>query len=181
MRWVTRESVHLDRVASPWLIRRFIDPAAAFVFIDPAQPRPEDAIPFALPGAEIGMHDADGSTFDKLVARYRIDDPAIADVAGVVRAGIRHLFGEDQGDASPETIGLGVTLLALSEGVMVLEPDDRANIAASSVIYDAFYAYFWGRRTDSRTGPATFWQRIGDLRSSWDRDKLVDHSVDDLT
>ncbi|GAB2968055.1 chromate resistance protein [Amycolatopsis acidiphila] len=166
MRWVTRENVHLDRVASPWLIRRFIDPEAEFLFIDPERPWPDDAIPFALPGAELGMHDENGSTFDKLMAHYRIDDPVVADIAGVVRAGIRHLFGEDQAGASAETVGLGVALLALSEGVMVVAPGDHRNVAASTVVYDALYAYFWGRRHDPRVGPASFWERMAALRES---------------
>jgi hypothetical protein len=168
MRWVTREKVHLDRVASPWLIRRFIDPDAEFLFIDPdGDPWPADAIPFALPGAEIGMHDEDGSTFDKLIARYGISDPVIADIADVVRAGIRQVFGEDQGSVPAEKVGLGVALLHLSEGMMVLEHDDNDNIAASSVFYDALYAYFWGRRKDPSTDHLAFFERMAGLRSNW--------------
>ncbi|HET6736307.1 chromate resistance protein ChrB domain-containing protein [Mycobacterium sp.] len=167
MRWVTRENVHLDRVASPWLIRRSIDPDAEFVFIDPDKPWPTDAIPFALPGAEIGMHDENGSTFDKLLRRYQLDDPVLHDIADVVRAGIRHLFGEDQQGATPETLGLGMALLALSEGLMLRWPADHDNIEASCEIYDALYAYFWARRLDPRSGPETFWERMAGLRAAW--------------
>src|ERR1700691_2338669 len=64
MKWVTRDFVHLDRVASPWLIKRFIDRDAVFVFVPwgAEERRPADAIPFALPGAEIGPHDQEGTT-----------------------------------------------------------------------------------------------------------------------
>jgi hypothetical protein len=79
MKWVTRDFVHLDRVASPWLIKRFIDRDAVFVFVPWAgeDAAPAVAVPFALPGAEIGPHDAEGSTFAKLLAKYQLDDPAL--------------------------------------------------------------------------------------------------------
>jgi hypothetical protein len=79
MKWVTRDFVHLDRVASPWLIKRFIDRDAVFVFVPWGKEdrRPADAIPFALPGAEIGPHDHEGTTFAKLLKKYRLDDPAL--------------------------------------------------------------------------------------------------------
>ncbi|WP_328687802.1 chromate resistance protein [Streptomyces phaeochromogenes] len=167
MRWVTRTDVHLDRVASPWLILRFIDPEAEFVFIDPDGPWPTDAVSFAMPGAEIGIHDEDGTTFDKLLARYELTDPVLLDIADGVRAGVHQVLGGDLGDLSAESVSLGFGLLALAEGTMLRHPSDQRNLDHSMEIYDALYAYFWGRQRDPRTGAATFWDRIAELRSAW--------------
>ena len=71
MKWVTRDFVHLYRVASPWLIQRFVDPEAQFVFVPLGQEdtRPSDAIPFGLPGVELSSHDEHGTTFEKIIRR----------------------------------------------------------------------------------------------------------------
>lgn len=140
MKWVTRDFVHLDRVASPWLIKRFIDRDATFVFVPwGAEHWPDDAIPFALPGAELGPHDAAGSTFRKLLEKYRLDDPALEALAGIIDAGIDYVLHDVQPKESETPIALG--LLAISEGTMLLEDDDAAIIARSLPLYDALYAY----------------------------------------
>lgn len=144
MRWVTRDFVHLDRVACPWLIKRFIDPAAEFVFVPWGEEsrRPADAIPFALPGAELGPHDAAGTTFDKLLAKYRLDDPALAAIARVVRAGVHFVLHGERPAADDEYGQMGYGLLAFSEGISLVERTDAAILAASRPIYDALYANF---------------------------------------
>jgi hypothetical protein len=141
MKWVTRDFVHLDRVASPWLILRFIDAAAQFVFVPwgAEDTAPADAIPFALPGAEIGPHDADGSTFAKLLAKHALDDPALHALAGIIEAGIAYVLDDVAPSTPQHRIALG--LLAISEGTMLLEDDDAAIIARSLPVYDALYAY----------------------------------------
>lgn len=140
MKWVTRDFVHLDRVASPWLIKRFIDREATFVFVPWGEgPRPEDAIPFALPGAELGPHDAAGSTFRKLLVKYRLHDPALETLAQIIEAGIDFVLHDVQPEGREMQTALG--LLAISEGTMLLEDDDAAIIARSLPVYDALYAY----------------------------------------
>lgn len=166
MRWVTRRDVHLDRVASPWLIMRHIDSDAEFVFIDPADVWPPDSISFAMPGALIGIHDPEGTTFDKLMAYYGLKDPVLSDVADAVRAGVRLVLGEHLDGASESAIAIGTALAALAEGVMITHQEDDDNITTSLVIYDSLYTYFWARRRDPRRGPATFWDRIAQLRSA---------------
>jgi hypothetical protein len=141
MKWVTRDFVHLDRVASPWLIVRFIDREAEFVFVPWGEEhrRPPDAIPFALPGAELGPHDADGSTFRKLLRRYELADPALEAMAHVVEAGIDYVLHGLQ----PDLLGQpAIGLLAISEGTMLAEDDDAVIIARSLPMYDALYAYY---------------------------------------
>ena len=141
MKWVTRDFVHLDRVASPWLIARFIDRDAVFVFVPwgGEDAAPDDAIPLALPGAELGPHDADGSTFAKLLAKYRLDDPALHALARIVQAGIDYVLADEQPHTLEAQTALG--LLAISEGTMLLEDDDAAIIARSLPVYDALYTY----------------------------------------
>lgn len=153
MKWITRDHVHMDRVASPWLIRRFIDAEAEFLFVplakalgaslDPSIELPADAIPFALPGAEIGPHDANGSTFRKLMEKYALTDPALVLMARIVESGVEHVFHHHEPGysvarlSSPEGVGLD----ALSIGMMYVSADDLDNLGRSSVIYDALYDF----------------------------------------
>lgn len=170
MKWVTRQTVHLDRVASPWLIKRFVDPEAQFLFVDADGPWPEDATPFALPGAALGMHDHDGTTFDKILRAYVLQSPVLADMAAVIRAGVHHVLQEDQGDTPDSVIQLGVAWALLSEGLMLQRGDDQAIIDASMEAYDALYAALWARRLDARSGREVFWERMASLRSQWQQE-----------
>jgi len=89
MRWVTTSHVHLDRVATPWLIRRFVDDEAEFFFVPwfGNLRGPEGAIALALPGAELAPHDDDGTCFDRVVRKYGITDPAVHEIGKAVAAG----------------------------------------------------------------------------------------------
>lgn len=147
MKWVTRDHLHMDRVACPWLILRRIDPQAEFLFIpfgkDDAE-LPADAIPFALPGVELGAHDAAGSTFRKLMIKYGLGDPALETMAGIIESGIKHVFSQlDHGftDYAALEFPAGVGLDAISQGMMIVCDGDRDNIARSLIVYDALYAY----------------------------------------
>lgn len=146
MKWATRDFVHIDRVAAPWLIRRFIDKEAVFILLPSAEPGPppEDAIPFGLPGVELAAHDADGSTFRKIMRKYELSMPALEMLASIVEDAIRYYLDEKLGDGGrvdvlkfPEAVGL----VALSEGMMYAKPDDQSNLLGSLAIYDALYAY----------------------------------------
>lgn len=144
MRWVTRDYVHLDRVASPWLIKRFVDARAEFVFVPwlKEDQRPADAVPLALPGAELGPHDTAGTTFDKIAVKYGLDEPAILRLARVVRAGVDFVLHAKQ--PAPEDVDgqTGVGLIALAEGMWLVHQDDNAILEASFPMYDALYANF---------------------------------------
>lgn len=171
MKWVTREHVHMDRVAAPWLIKRFVDPQAEFAFVAGGKdvPLPEGAIPFGLPGVELGAHDASGSTFRKILRKYRIDDPALDLLAGIIESGIVHVLSQIERGATdvaalkqPEGIGLD----ALSRGMMFLTAGDQENIDKSAMLYDALYAYCRGQvleKTDADIAAlplARRWQAI---------------------
>ncbi len=137
MKWVTRERVKVDRVACPWLIKKFIDPVAEFLFVSADQVSAvaarEGAIPFDVPNVELGHHDGKCS-FEALVEKYRITDLAVGLLAQIVHgADVEHdLYGR------PEAAGLQ----ALAEGFRHLGlKDDHEMLAKESIIYDALYAY----------------------------------------
>lgn len=136
MRWVTRAHVKVDRVACPWLIRKFIDPDAEFVFVPADQiaaAAAEGAIPFDAPGVELGHH-AGKCSFEAIVERYHLEDLAVALLAQIVH-------GADVADdlySRPEAPGLE----AIAEGFRHLGlRDDHEILAHEFVVYDALYAY----------------------------------------
>jgi hypothetical protein len=140
MRWVTREHVHVERVACPWLIERFIDPQAEFLFVAPDQvmavAQREGAIPFDARGqAELDHHE--GKCFEAIVAAYDLTEPALLKMAELVHAAdIR----ADR-DLVPEAAGLE----AVAVGYSRLFPDDHENLAHQFEVYDALYAWCQAR------------------------------------
>ncbi|MCU1360035.1 MAG: hypothetical protein JWN99_1324 [Ilumatobacteraceae bacterium] len=144
MQWVTTRHIHMDRVASPWLIRRFIDADAQFSFVPwfGGFKGPPGAIQFAIPGADIGPHDAEGTCFSKLIRKYDIADGAVAEIAQVVAAGVNYVL---HGYRPPEDDRYGqiaVGLLAISDGMMMVRDGDQDVFDASMVVYDALHARF---------------------------------------
>lgn len=142
MKWVTTANVHFDRVASPWLITRFIDKDAQFLFVPRGQTGtlPQDAIPIAIPGHKLGPHDENGTTFEKLLKEYKLTDPALADMGKFVNAGVNYVL---HGYRPPATDRLGqvaVGYLAFSDGMGIVEPDDAKRLERSYMVYDALYA-----------------------------------------
>src|SRR2546430_13803435 len=111
MRWITREHPKIDRVACPWLITRFIDPQAEFLFAPPAEVRARatelDAIPYYVEGVELS-HDGPLCSFDAFLQKYRLTDPALHELAVIVRGA-----DTDRLDLAPQAAGL----LALSLGL----------------------------------------------------------------
>lgn len=144
MKWVTRNNLHLDRVATPWLITRFIDPDAEFTFVPWKEEHlaPSDAIAFSIPGAELGPHDHDGTTFAKVMRKFKLVDPALDRMAEVIHAGVAYVL-EDYRPAADDHAGqTAVGLLTFAEGVFLTHQTDHAILAASFPVYDAMYANF---------------------------------------
>lgn len=137
MKWVTREKVKVDRVACPWLVKKYVDPEAEFLFV-PAEKvlevaELEGAIPFDTPGVELGHHDGKCS-FEAIVAKYRIDDPAIHLLAQIVHGAdvSQDLYGRTEAPG----------LKAIAEGFRYLcLKNDYEILAKEFVVYDALYAY----------------------------------------
>jgi len=135
MKWVTRSHVHVDRVACPWLIQRFVDSEAEFLFVPAgrieATVKEEGAIPFDAPGVELGHHGSKCS-FDALVTKYGLKDPALLRLADIVRAA-------DTGNFDKEPIALGLEAIAV--GYSLRYPDDLENLDAQFEVYDALYTW----------------------------------------
>ena len=143
MKWVTRERPKIDRIACPWLIARFIDAKPEFLFVPPAEvlavAARDDAIPYDVPDVELS-HVGERCSFDAFLARYRLDDPALARLALIVR-------GADTGrpDLTPQSAGL----LAVSLGLSHCFTDDHEMLRHGMVLYDALYA--WARHRQGET------------------------------
>ncbi len=142
MRWVTRARPKVDRVACPWLIQRFVDPSAEFLYVPAEQvaavAEREGAVPFDVPGAELG-HRGPECSFDAVLRKYGLSDPALQRLAKIVRGA-----DTDAKDLTPESRGLE----AIADGFRRAYADDHALLAAELPVYDALYAYC--QRTDSR-------------------------------
>ena len=137
MKWVTRKRVKVDRVACPWLIKKFIDPDAEFIFVAPDQvlrvAEREDAIPFDVPDVELGHHEGRCS-FEAIVSKYRIEDPAIALLAKIVHGAdvAEDVYGR------PEAPGLK----AIAEGFQQMGlRDDHEILSLELPVYDALHVY----------------------------------------
>jgi len=130
MKWVTRANCHVDRAACAWLIRRFVDPAAEFVFVSDPDEVPADAIPFDMRGVDLSHHDGNCS-FETFLGRYGLDDPALHAVARIVHEAD---VGDERYDA-PEAAGLDAIVRGLAVG-----RDDEALLADAAVLFDALYA-----------------------------------------
>lgn len=143
MQWITRERPKIDRVACPWLIKRFIDPTAEFLFVplgDVVKRAAETgAVPFDVEGVELS-HEGPLCSFDALLTKYRIDDPALDELARIVR-------GADTArlDLAPQAAGL----LAISLGLSHNYRDDHEQLEHGFVIYDALLA--WSRHVRDET------------------------------
>ena len=135
MNWVTRERPKVDRVACPWLIRRFVDPDARFLYVPADQVMAvaarENATPYDVPDVELGHH-GPLCSFDAILDRYRLDDPALHHLARIVR-------GADTSDKdlTPESRGLE----AIARGFGLVYADDQDQLAAELPVYDALYAW----------------------------------------
>ena len=134
MKWVTREKAKVDRIACPWLIKKFVDPVAEFKFLpaDTTWSAITDATVFDVPNAELGHH-GEYCSFDAIIARYRLDqDPALVELAKIVRAA-----DTPKRDWAAEGIGLE----AIADGFRRISSDDFDNMRRQFAVYDALYAH----------------------------------------
>jgi len=137
MKWVTREKVKVDRVACPWLIKKFIDGQAEFLFV-PAEwvtkvAREENAIPFDVSRVELGHHEGRCS-FEAIVEKYKIEDPAIKLMAKIVHS------ADVSKDLHLQPEAAGLKAIAEGFGHLGLK-DDHEILAKEFIVYDALYAY----------------------------------------
>ena len=141
MKWVTRENANVDRIACPWLIKRFVDPDAEFLFVPAADvmatAEHEQAIPYDVPNVELGHVDGRCS-FEAIVRKYQLTDPALAGLARIVHGAD---VSSDVG-ITPESAGLK----AIAHGfALVHGTNDYEKIQQESPMYDALYAWCQSR------------------------------------
>ncbi len=142
MKWVTRERPKIDRIACPWLIARFIDKQPEFLYVPAADvlrvAREQGAIPYDVPEVQFA-HRGELCSFDAFVADFGLDDPALAELARIVR-------GADTGKLklTPQSPGL----IAVSLGLSLNYPDDHALLEQGMVLYDALYAWIRSTRAE---------------------------------
>jgi hypothetical protein len=136
MKWLTRSHVHVDRVACPWLITRFVDNEAEFLFVPKNQvdrvAKETGAIPFDAPEVELGHHDGRCS-FESIMLKYDLKDPALVRLSRIVHA------ADVAQDIDSDPIARG--LEAIASGFSVRYPDDEENLAHQFEVYDALYAW----------------------------------------
>lgn len=143
MKWITRERPKIDRIACPWLVTRFIDTDAEFLYVPAGDvlriAQETGAVPYYIPGVELS-HDGELCSFDAFLAKYAMDDPALKQLAVIVR-------GADTSrlDLTPQSAGL----YALSIGLSQNFSDDHEMLKHGMVMYDAFYA--WCKHCQSET------------------------------
>jgi hypothetical protein len=144
-RWVTRERPKVDRIACPWLIARFVDPEAEFVYVPTPDVRrfaqEHDAVPYDIPDVEFS-HDGEQCSFDAFLKVYRLHDPALQELAIIIR-------GADTArvNLAPQSAGL----VALSLGLSRLFADDHEMPRHGMTMYDALYAWCKDGKSDSHT------------------------------
>jgi hypothetical protein len=135
MKWVTREKAKVDRIACPWLISRFVDPEAVFLFVPLDKvmevAKRENATPFDVEGAELGHH-GDRCSFDAVLEKFGLNDPALIELATIVRGADTKMDMP-----APESAGLA----ALAAGFRFVAKDDFENMRLQFPAYDAWYAY----------------------------------------
>jgi len=136
MKWVTRSHVHVDRVACPWLIQRFIDSQAEFIFVPSSQinstVEETEAIPFDAPDVELG-HKEGHCSFESIILKYELKDPALIRMAKIVHA------ADVAQDIDKDPIARGLEAIAV--GYSLRYPDDEENLANQFEVYDALYAW----------------------------------------
>jgi hypothetical protein len=142
MKWVTRSHVHVDRVACPWLITRFIDSDAEFLFVPKSEieriVRETGAIPFDAPDVELGHHGGDGTSpwrcsFESIIMKYELKDPGLLRLAQAVHS------ADVAADIDSDPIAHG--LEAIASGYSLRYPDDQENLTHQLEVYDALYAW----------------------------------------
>jgi hypothetical protein len=136
MKWVTRSHVHVDRVACPWLILRFVDNEAEFLYVPANQVKKvaadNGAIPFDAAEVELGHHEGRCS-FESIMLKYELKDPALVRLSKIVHA------ADVAADIDKDPIGRGLDAIAI--GYSIRYPDDEENLANQFEVYDALYAW----------------------------------------
>ncbi len=145
--WVTRQRPKIDRIACPWLIRRFIDPDAQFIYVPASEvlkvASETGALPYDVPGVTL-THRGERCSFDPFIEDYKLSDPALLQIAEIVRGA-----DTDRMDLAPQAAGV----FAISLGLSVNIKDDHTMLRHGLVIYDALYAWLVAAKDEAHNWP----------------------------
>ncbi|MES2268651.1 MAG: chromate resistance protein ChrB domain-containing protein [Bacteroidota bacterium] len=145
MKWITRERPKIDRIACPWLIRNFVDREAEFIFVPKEdvfeKAKTLNAIPYDIPGAEY-THEGERCTFDYIIKKHGLTDPAVLQIAEIVRGA-----DTDRFDLAKQAAGLW----AISAGLSYNFKDDHEQLAFGLILYDALYSWARYVQTEKHT------------------------------
>lgn len=170
MKWITRERPKIDRIACPWLIKRFIDPDAIFIYVPFEQVLTQasilDAIPFDIPGVEF-THYKDECTFDFIIRKYKLTDPALLSMALMVRGA-----DTDRHELSPQASGLW----AISAGLAYNNSDDMKLLEKGMILYDALYSWAACLRNEKHTA-APIENQLMDVLKKYTAEKSKSHKI----
>ena len=135
MKWITRDRPKIDRIACPWVIKKFIDEDAEFFYVPKEQvfelAKRLDAIPYDIPGAEYS-HQDENCTFDYIIKKHKLNDPVLIELAAIIRGADTYRF-----DLAPQSAGLW----AISAGLSYNYRDDYEMLEIGMKIYDALYSW----------------------------------------
>lgn len=147
MKWITRERPKIDRIACPWLIRKFIDPEAEFLYVAASEvlktAADTGAIPYDIPDVELS-HVGDFCSFDAFLRKYELKDPALDQLAVIVRGADTSRLG-----LTPQSSGLYAISLGLSRNY----PDDHAMLSHGMVVYEALYSWCQSCQDETHNWP----------------------------
>jgi hypothetical protein len=140
MKWATRELIHFDRIASAWLILRFVDPDAQFIYLEKDDLAGDDVNIFGVPGVRLAMHDDQSTTFQRILEAYSISGAALDKLSNIIADAVNHVMH----DASPSGMSkrepLAGGALAFTEGIFLLSATDQECLERCLPLYDALYA-----------------------------------------
>ena len=140
MKWATHELIHFDRIASAWLILRFVDPDAKFFYLSKDERAGDDVNLFAVPGARLAMHDGQSTTFQRILQAYSISGAALDRFSEIITEGVNHVLRDASRSDASKREPLAGGALAFTEGMFLLSVTDEECLQRCLPLYDALYA-----------------------------------------
>jgi hypothetical protein len=140
MKWATRELIHFDRIASAWLILRFVDPNATFAYLKKDEPVGDDVHVFGVPGARLAVHDGQSTTFQRILEAYSLSGRALDKLSEIISDGVKHVMHDASRSSISKREPLAGGALAITEGIFLLSTTDDQCLERCLLLYDALYA-----------------------------------------
>jgi hypothetical protein len=140
MKWATRELIHFDRIASAWLILRFVDPEAKFIYLKQDELAGDDVNIFGVPGVRLAVHDDQSTTFQRILETYSISGAALDKLSKIIADAVNHVMHDASRSGMSKREPLAGGALAFTEGIFLLSATDEECLERCLPLYDALYA-----------------------------------------